>query len=331
MNFIWNKLSLDYKTLVWHIMLKIRKLWQYRATGIYFSNFKILAIDTRTWQSLVHETWHFIHFILAEKYLNSNNNIDNFRKYTNIMSVVFVLPQIIRDFITKQDLLEYRKKKEQELKQWTNNIYWMDLNKDNYKKSINDLEKIVSILKVVNEQYKNVALYFLLVSKANSLPKKSKTTGVMYWTSMYTELMLNVNTNISLGETINIIDKINKLYESKVIMFRIYKGGWSNYAWTSVEIFARLFDYSVSNLLKKDSKDLYNKLKEETVDIATLDKISSNTVQIDPEKEQSIKAIDLWILDILENDLWIKKETIYQEFLDLIKNEINFDKNQIFW
>ena len=296
MQFIWNKLLLDYKNLVWYIILKIRKLWQYKSTWKYFPDFKILAVDTRTRTSLVHETWHFIHHILADKY---NIAISN-----NFLNIVIKLPNIIIDYQTKKSLLEYRRKN------------W-DLN-------IEQLQKQVSQYKQITEKYKNIALYFYIIHNISIIPHKN---NKYKWISKIEWLLWN----LSVIETINLSDKFHNLYTSYQDILNTYKWWWIQYAWTSVEIFARLFDYSISNLLKKESKELYNKLNENNIDIATLDKVSTKTDKIDPQKELSIKSVDLWVLQILEDDLGIKKETIYQEFLDLIKNEINLNKHKIFW
>jgi len=326
MKFTWDKLSLNYNDLVWHIMLKIRKLWQYRATWIYFPEFKILAVDTRTWQSLVHETWHFVHHILAEKYLyKADNNRKDYRKYANILNVVNILPKLVNNLQEKKSSLEFRKKRELEKKQWIQNVYGADLYNTKYENTIEELEVEVNYLFSIVEKYKNVALYFYFVSKIDELPSKKTKYS---WISNVENITNTAGLDISLIQLSDLLNKLNSLYESKKKI--LWTSWWKWYAWTSVEIFARLFDYSISNLLKIEKINLYKDLTKKTVDIATLDKVSTKTAKINPEKEESIKAIDLKVLDILEKNYGIKRETIYTEFLELIKEEINFDKNKIF-
>ena len=51
-------------------MLKIRKLWQFKASWVYFPDNHVLSVGINGWSSLVHETWHFLHFKIAEYFSN---------------------------------------------------------------------------------------------------------------------------------------------------------------------------------------------------------------------------------------------------------------------
>ena len=92
-------------------MLKIRKLWQYKASWVYFPDKHVLSVDINWWNSLVHETWHFIHFKIAEYYDNLKkkdyydiiwifNHIEkipaSYKALTMYLSIINNLPQYFR-------------------------------------------------------------------------------------------------------------------------------------------------------------------------------------------------------------------------------------------
>ena len=244
-NFIWRKLDLDYSNLVWDISLKVRMLWQYKATWVYFPNEKLLSVDTRTWQALIHETGHFIHHILAEKQPNK-----------------------------KQEILSIMNRMDDLINKW----YF--------------------------ESYPALTLYAFTLTNANKLDTaRNKTANTKFRARLLDYLDFR-----KIYEYTNLINK--KYQELK--WFFTGKHWYANYAWTSKEIFARLFDYSITTLLEKEEPEIAK-------DIAL---IWTKTVYTRHKADDAIEQLDLYVMEQMKKQFGYTKEQLYKEFIDFIKKEL---------
>ena len=88
----WIKLE----EIVKNTMIKIRKIWHYKASWLYFPDEYVLVLAVDSWKSLVHETWHFIHFKIAEYFwLN-----EQWLKTENYFKIIWIFNNIYKtDFL----------------------------------------------------------------------------------------------------------------------------------------------------------------------------------------------------------------------------------------
>ena len=266
------------------VMLKVRKLWQYRwATWIYFPEHNILAVQVHTWKSLVHETGHFIHFLLAgkkvlEKELNWEKPSSDDIKEKNMKKA------ILNTMFNNKELVE---------KYPTLSLYTYILT------NLNDvlLDYDSSTGRFTHKERKEWVYYINMLAK-----------NIYNYLSKYDNVY---HTNLDLLDKLNreYLQNLRDIYTEIKETFK-WKSEYKIYWWTSPEIFARLFDYTITDKLRDNSV-----ISKEQLDLVLKDWLEN-------PKDNILWELDKLVVDILKKSLWKDKEELYNEFINFIKHEL---------
>lgn len=298
---ILTPLGLDMKRDIFpKVFFKIRKLWQYKAHGIFFPWNKTLIVDINGWKSIIHEVWHMVHFILQEYY--PNKKIENYIENDRLPSITGKHLLFFLYFYKYASNFLFK-----------NNVKWFCTSKMKILDYFIKIEKVSSneINILFDTLEKNWKATYFLKDKAFELQKKPNSNDIIFYADFINQNdkyfksqsnFLNFIKKINLNT--NEHNDINFLKEFRKDFFLVYNkspytgsSSFKNYITSPIEIFARIFDYYIRYALKVEKA-----LPKELMTII------SNDIYLDEKgklvldkKSKEIELLDMKIIKYLSN------------------------------